>query len=175
MCVRSSTEDCAVRCVTDTLSCFISVHLRPRQTFASGCNARARRASTRLPPHSRCISSASCNIDRGVRCCCHQDQSTRNKAEVGPALRRAPANSPLGRAEPEGGGVLLLTPAVTPAARARTPSEPSAARTRSEPSAARDLRSNPAGQPLKKTPFSFRPRRLPKRSSPPTSRYLCST
>ena len=43
------------------------------------------------------------------------------------------------------------SPAVTPAARARTPSEPSAARTRSEPSAARDLRSNPAGQPLKKT------------------------
>ena len=42
------------------------------------------------------------------------------------------------------------SPAVTPAARARTPSEPSAARTRSEPSAARDLRSNPAGQPLKK-------------------------
>ena len=41
------------------------------------------------------------------------------------------------------------SPAVTPAARARTPSEPSAARTRSEPSAARDLRSNPAGQPEK--------------------------
>ena len=42
------------------------------------------------------------------------------------------------------------SPAVTPAARARTPSEPSAARTRSEPSAARDLRSNPAGQKRKK-------------------------
>ena len=56
------------------------------------------------------------------------------------------------------------SPAVTPAARARTPSEPSAARTRSEPSAARtrsepsaarDLRSNPAGQPLKKTYLFF--------------------
>ena len=47
------------------------------------------------------------------------------------------------------------SPAVTPAARARTPSEPSAARTRSEPSAARDLRSNPAGQQLKKS-YSFR-------------------
>ena len=59
-------------------------------------------------------------------------------------------------AEPEGGGRGVV---LTPAARARTPSEPSAARSRSEPSAARDLRSNPAGQTFLKS-FQFKRKRI---------------
>ena len=65
------------------------------------------------------------------------------------------------------------SPAVTPAARARTPSEPSAARTRSEPSAARDLRSNPAGQPLKKVmnhEGALKKRKLGSRKKPESAR-----